>query len=156
MAPIHKLKRQRIRANRMDLTDMRELMEDGRIWMSMAIVIVPEGASSHFELISNPPDVLVDVETQPDQLDLTCRLASFGGGANAGIWAIPPPGSEVLVAIPEGIINFMPSIIATLSSGDLPDGVAPNVTVMRRLASRGRTNAESSSRVPMARLKGLW
>lgn len=130
MAPIHKLKRQRIRSNRMDLTDMRELMEDGRIWLTMGIVIVPEGASSHFELVSNPPDVLVDVETVPDQLDLTCRLASFGGGANLGIWAIPPVGSEVMVAVPDGIINFQPSIIATLSSGDLPDGVGPNVTVI--------------------------
>ena len=130
MARINKLKRQRIRSNRMDLTDMRELMEDGRIWFSLAIVIVPEGESSHFELTSGPPDVLVDVETVPDQLDLTCRLASFGGGANIGIWAIPPVGSEVLVAIPDGIINFQPSIIATLSSGDLPDGVAPNVTVI--------------------------
>lgn len=124
-----------MRAKKLDLTDLRHVLKDNRQWITLAVVVVPEGESSHFELVEDEGqvvDILVDVETVPDGADLTCRL---GGGAVAqGIYTVPSVGDEVVVAVPSGSIAFSPTIIALLSSGEVPNpsgqGPAPGRTLV--------------------------
>jgi hypothetical protein len=120
------MKRRRGGAKRLDLAPLKEILKDRRCWTCMGTVVVPEGESSHFEIITTDgqQDVLVDVETQPEGLDLTARLN------DAAIWRIPNVGDEVAIVIPAGELDFMPIIVATCASGTLPDGVAENVTVI--------------------------
>jgi len=127
MAEIRNMKRQRTRSKRLDLAPLKEILKDRRCWVCMGVVVVPDGESSHFELVDG--DVLVDVETQPDQEDMTCRLAGSGGN-DRGLWQIPNVGDEVMVVLPAGEREFMPTIIGVLSTGKTPNGVAANVTVI--------------------------
>lgn len=112
---------------RLDLTDVRSLVADRRIWCSVGKVIVPddhEGAQ-HFELVTGAggaiTDILVEVELQPSLQDVTCRMSGFAGGAGRGIWTVPAVGDEVLVMLPEGQIAFMPTIVGILSTRDIPN-----------------------------------
>lgn len=126
------LKRQRAGAKRLDLAPLREVLRDRRCWACLGVVTTPPGAASHYQILPGAGgglDVLVEVVTQPDGLDLTCRLGATGG-AGAGVWQIPREGDEVLVAIPAGAVDFMPAIVAVLASGEIPDGVAPGVIVV--------------------------
>ena len=133
MTRIRRMKRVRQGAKRPDMTGLRDILKDGRCWAAIGVVHVPDGEPSHYEIVtdaSGNADVLVEVDTQPDGKDLTCRLGSGFGGAGFGSWKIPNVGDEVAVLIPEGHPDFMPIIVGVLASGSLPDGVAPNVTVI--------------------------
>lgn len=101
---------------RLDLTDMRSLFADRRVWCVIGRVVVPPGEPSHFD--ADASDVHVEVQSQPRLQDLTCRLA-------AGVWTVPKVGEEVLVAIPEGEIDFMPVIMHVLSTGSVPTVQGP-------------------------------
>ena len=109
---VTKPKRGKRPVRRLDLTDIRAALRDGRQWTTLARVIVADGQSSHFELHTNRAgelvDILVDVETIPDRLDLTCSLTGGWGG-----WWIPEVGDEVIVVLPAGAIDFRPTIVAT-------------------------------------------
>jgi hypothetical protein len=120
------MKRKRGGSKRLDLAPLREILKDRRCWVCMGLVTVPDGESSHYEILTTPGrmDVLVEVETQPEGLDLTCRLN------DAAIYRIPNVGDEVAIVIPAGEFDFMPIIVTTMASGTVPDGVAPNVTVI--------------------------
>jgi hypothetical protein len=113
---------------RMDLSDLRALTADRRIWCSVGKVIVPDdhADASHYTLVTGAggavTDLLVEVELQPSLQDVTCRMSGFAGGAGRGIWTVPAVGDEVLVALPEGQIAFMPTIIAILATRDIPHG----------------------------------
>ena len=126
MGKINRMKRRRGGSKRLDLAPLKEIEKDRRCWTCMGTVVVPEGESSDFEIITTDgrQDVLVDVETQPEGLDITARLN------DAAIWRIPNVGDEVAIVIPAGELDFMPIIVATCASGTLPDGVAENVTVI--------------------------
>ena len=126
MARIGKKKRRRTGAKRLDLSDLRHVLKDRRCWVCMGVVTKPDGEASHYELITEDGamDVLVDVVTQPEEMDLTCRLAG------KDVWRIPNEGDEVVIVMPAGELAFMPIIVATLSTGDVPDGAAPGVTVI--------------------------
>lgn len=133
MAKMSRPKRRKVGAKRLDLSDFRAALRDRRVWTGVGVVYKPSGESQHYEIVSESGtnvDVLVDVLLKPNDLDITCRLGAPGGGPAAGLWAIPPEGSEVVVILPEGELDFMPVIVATLSTGEIPDGVAPNVTVI--------------------------
>lgn len=110
----------------MDLSAMREALADGKVWSALGIVTAVEGA--HYRL--DEDDVVVDVLTIPDEELVTCRLGAGFGGFGIGLWSIPPEGAEVAILVPLGEYNFSPVIVAVLSSGALPDGVAANVTII--------------------------
>ena len=122
MGTTKRLKKRRVGAHRLDLSDLKKALRDRRQWFVMATVIVPDGEAEHFELDvddgGNLVDILVHVETQPEQLELTCRL---GGMSSIGAITIPAVGDEVGVGIPSGRIDFMPSIVCLLSSNNLPN-----------------------------------
>ncbi len=101
---------------RLDLTDMRHLFRDGRVWSGLGVVIAPDGGP-HWRIEPNgsgdPFDITVEVEIMPSQVHVTARL-------RAGMWEVPDVGDEVAILIPAGEIDFQPIVIATLSSGSVP------------------------------------
>lgn len=112
---------------RPDLTAMREALLDGRVWTAMGIVVNGDDGN-YFEFYED--DVLVDVELMPNEEHIQARLGGVAGGPGMGIWGIPPLGTEVAILVPTGEYEFGASIVAVLSSGSLPDGIAPGVTVI--------------------------
>lgn len=102
---------------RVDLTDLREVLRDRRMWSAIGVVTKPDDAE-HFEEITGPSDVLVEVVLQPTLIPVTCRLPAV-------FWTVPDVGEEVAVLIPEGAPDFMPIIVAILSSNSLPSAQGP-------------------------------
>lgn len=103
-------------AKKLDLTDMKHAFRDTRLWCAIGVVSAPDDGGPHFEVLGD--DVHVEVVLQPSLTPVTCRLTG-------GTWRIPALGEEVIVAIPEGAIEFMPILIAPLSSGSVPTGQGP-------------------------------
>lgn len=108
-------------SKRLDLTDMRALMRDQRTWCSIGRVFVPPGEASHYTI--DDGDIIVEVVLQPSLHDVTCRLAG-------GMWIVPAVDEEVVVVLPEGEMTFMPTIIAILSTGNVPSAQQPTPTRM--------------------------
>lgn len=108
-------------SKRLDLTDLRSLVRDTRTWCSIGRVFVPPGAASHYTIEDG--DIIVEVVLQPSLHDVTCRLAG-------GMWIVPAVDEEVVVALPEGEMTFMPTIIAVLSTGNVPSAQQPTPTRM--------------------------
>lgn len=120
--------RPRQASKRLDLTGIKKALRDRRCWTCFGLVVSGE-ESSHFEIDENA-DVLVEVEVQPSLERLTCRLGSIAGGPGRGVWAIPPVGTEVAVIVPDGQLDFMPLIVATLSTGEVPADLDETTLVM--------------------------
>lgn len=127
MIPGRKIKKQNRSTKRLDLTSIKEALRDERCWACLAVVQAHD-SGQYFEIIED--DVLVQVVTMPDQNKILARLGAPGSGSNSGVWSIPKSGSEVIVVVPSGRLEFQPVIVACYSSGGLPDGVAENVTVI--------------------------
>lgn len=123
-----KSKRQRFRSKRLDLTAMREVLQDQRVWARMGVVSAAEDGEHY--LIDENADVLLEVSLMPDEDLTTCRLGSLAGGPGRGVWAIPPVGTEVAVLVPDGQLDFMPIVIATLASGEVTSDLDETVIVM--------------------------
>jgi len=128
MTILRKPKRRRHATKRLNLEPLARALQSAggpaKLWVGLGVVALPEGESSHWELVEEDGqvvDILVDVELMPNALDVTCRLGNAGGGAGRGIWAIPAVGDEVIVAMPAGELAFAPSIVAVLSSGNVPN-----------------------------------
>lgn len=116
---ITKPKRGRRAAKRLDLTDMREVFRDRRLWAAIGVVVAPSDGAGHFEQTDEPADVLVEVVLQPSLIPVTCRLP-------AAFFCVPDVGEEVAVLIPEGAVDFMPTIVCLLSSNKLPSAQGPD------------------------------
>jgi hypothetical protein len=118
---------------RLDLTDLKACLKDGRRWCAMAIVTKAKGQASHYELHQEDgiiTDVMVDVITMPDGLDLTCRLSACAGGPGAGLWRVPDVDEEVVVMLPDGQIDFMPIIVGVLPARSVPARVSHERTIL--------------------------
>lgn len=123
---ITKPKRGRRASKRLDLTDMRELFRDRRVWGAIGVVVKPN-AAEHYQAVTAPADVIVEVTLQPSLTPVSCRVG-------AGLWIIPEEGEEVAVLLPEGAVDFMPTIVAILSSDNVPtaQGPTPGRIVLHR------------------------
>ena len=153
MASVRGLRRRNTRSKKFDASNLRRAMLDRRVWVAYGVVIDPEDGNLHYDL--DGEDLLIEVETSPDQLDVTARLGSPFGGPNLGMWAIPPIGAEVMVVMPAGAEDFMPTIVAVLSTGDLPAGVAENVTVLANTKVLVHDGAGGAAPLPtLAEFKG--
>lgn len=108
-----------------DLSSLKEAMADNRVWAAVGVVRARDGGNSHFEIVTDDEeeDVLIDVDLGPDGTPGWCRLGSHAGRAGGGVWRIPPPDTEVIVVMTSGDPRDMPAIVATLSSGTLPQNV---------------------------------
>lgn len=127
-----KTKRGRVGAKRIDLSDLRHVLRDGRQWAEIGLVVAPTDGSPYWRIETDDDgtevDILVELVLQPSQLQVTARLAS-------GIWTVPALGEECAVLIPAGRVDFMPIIVAILSSNAVPgggQGPAPNTIVIAR------------------------
>lgn len=121
MTRITKPLRGRAPVKRMDLSDMRSLFADRRVWAGIGIVYAPEG-EEHWQIVQNDSgdsvDILVEVVLQPSEEEITCRLP-------AGVWDVPDEGDEVGVIIPDGATDFMPLIVCRLSTNSVPTTQGP-------------------------------
>lgn len=128
MSIIRRTKRPKRANRRLDLSAMREVLRDQRVWCGLGLVV--KDGDSHWRF--DEDDVLVEVELQPSEERMTCRLGSVAGGSAHGVWAVPPEGTEVAVLIPDGEFEAEPIIVATLSSGALPasEGVGEDRTII--------------------------
>lgn len=113
---------------RPDMSALREAMRDRRVWCSLGKVLPSDDGGSHYSIDGG--EILVDVEIQPSLEEVSAIVGSAAGGNGAGVWAIPPVGAEVIVAIPEGEVEFQPTIVSVLSSGTAADGLAENTIVI--------------------------
>jgi hypothetical protein len=100
-----------------DLMFMVQRLINSQPWSHVGRVIAPQGEGSHWER-DGANRVLVEVETLPEQVHLTCRLDSHGG-----IWSVPTVGTLVGVIIPDGKPDHMPIIAAILGGNASPDRV---------------------------------
>ncbi|MCP3669516.1 MAG: hypothetical protein GY814_03595 [Gammaproteobacteria bacterium] len=112
---------------RPDLSGLKEAMKDGRAWCRLGIVLADDGEKPHFETVGG--EVLVDVELQPSEEEITCVVSSPVGGSGVGVYAVPPVGSEVIVAIPDGEIVFQPTIVGVMAA-EGPDGLDDTTLVI--------------------------
>lgn len=135
-----KIKRRRAGAKKLDLSSLKHALRDGRVWNKLAVVIQPEDGSDHYELETVGGvvvDIYIEVETIPNRVPLFCRMSGFAGGAGAGIWTIPAVDDEVIVAVPDGEIDFMPAVIAVLSSRNIPNPTGEGPAVNRTIIING-------------------
>jgi len=111
-------KRVRPSAKRLDLTDVREALKDGRVSPALGVVWQPPDQPSHFDLEPDQggtsTDVLVHVQKMPNEEPLLCYLAC------GGLWRIPPVGSVVALIIPDGELDAGAVIVGVLASGAPP------------------------------------
>lgn len=106
---------------RLDLTDMREVFRDRRVWSGLGVVTKEQGQSQHWEVVQtdgDSVDILVDVVLHPSETPIRCRLP-------AGVWDVPDEGDEVGVILPEGALDFMPVIVCRLSTNSVPTAQGP-------------------------------
>lgn len=95
-----------------DFSDLLSIVDRGllrtRVWVSLAKVIKPDEGTPHWsvEVVNGSRQTFVELETMPDRMDITARLPAIGG-----LSFVPPVGSEVLVLMPSGKIDFIPFVI---------------------------------------------
>ena len=94
----------------------------------LGVVQAAEDGGLHFALDEGV--MVVEVEFQPSGVQVTTVVGTVAGSFGAGVWAVPPVGSEVMVMIPDGDLDFQPTVVALTSSGSLPDGIAINTIVV--------------------------
>ena len=121
MSRVTALHRRSVGAKKLDLTDLRHLIRqivESYGWDYLGRVFAPAGTGSHWEK-DEKGRVLVEVETLPEQMDLTCRLGSYGG-----MWMVPPVGALVGVIVPSGKPDHMPIIVGILDGNNAPERVS--------------------------------
>jgi len=92
----------------------------GRASCTIGIVGARAQGDSHFEQADGR--VRVDVQIQSGE-HVWARLGGVSGGRGVGIYSIPLAGSEVLVALPDGAVDGEAVVLATLDTGEVPDGL---------------------------------
>lgn len=130
---ITKPKRSGRGAKRMDPQALRELLKDSRLHCIRAKVWKPPGETTHWAAEKDSGGntfILVHVLTIPHAIDLTCRLGSQVAGGGQGLWRIPDIGTEVAVENPDGALEFEPTIIGVMDSGNPPSRVGTNRTIL--------------------------
>ena len=121
-------KKTRKAVRRPDLSALKEAIMDKRAWCALGKVIEDDAGGAHFEIIEG--EVIVDVELQPSLEIVSPVVSSPMGGNGSGIFSVPPVGSEVIVAIPEGEMFFHPTIVGVLTSGTSASGLSDSTIVI--------------------------
>lgn len=108
------------------LEQLRELVRGHGAWCVVGVVTDRNG-QGHFEIEDG--DVRVDVLLQSGE-HVWARLGGIAGGSGVGIYSIPDPGAECLVALPDGRKDGEALLVGFLSTGKLPDGLDGSGTVI--------------------------
>lgn len=132
MSSIKKSRRRLKPTKRLDMSDLYRTLEEAgftRGFLScLGIVQAADDGGPHFDL--DGEDLLVEVELMPSRVKLTTRVGTVAGGGGGGVWKVPPIGAEVLVAIPDGDLDFQPTIASWYSSGNLPSDIGESTLVV--------------------------
>lgn len=125
-------KRGRKTAIRMDVSDLKCVLRDERVWAGRGKVFKPEDAASHVEVdtANGKRRVLVHVEMLPSGQDLTCKLATCTSGPGLGLWFVPKVGTVVRVELADGAIDGCPAIVAVEDTGGFPDRAGTDRVVL--------------------------
>jgi hypothetical protein len=116
---------------RPDLSNLKHVLRDERVWCFRGKVFAPDGQSHWFiDTDGGERRVYVHVQAIPSGLDVTCKLATCAGGAGTGLWFIPRAGTNVLVDVSDGAIDGFPAIVAVEDSGGFPDRAGDTRVVM--------------------------
>jgi type VI secretion system (T6SS) baseplate-like injector VgrG len=95
-----------------------------------ATVALHEGETEHWA-VNEDGDLQVTVKSHTFGSPITAVLGALVGGNGKGVWTIPPIGTEVLVAFPDGDFEGDAVLCAVLSTGSVPDGLTDgNVIVV--------------------------
>jgi hypothetical protein len=141
-------------SKRIDTAGLEALVRDGRAWVKLGKVFAPDGGK-HWQVKGGK--ILIEVETMPDGVDLTCRLTTWGSGGGFGGWAIPRVGTIVAVVVPDGEIEFHPLIVGVLDCNAAQQGVGEDFTIIaddRPVATRAPKVLLGDTNVFEAFIKG--
>lgn len=118
-------------AKRMDVSNLKHVLRDERIWCFRGRVFAPDGGS-HWRVDTSGGGrrVLVEVESLTTGLHVTCKLSTCAGGSGTGLWFIPKAGTIVLVDISDGAIEGFPAIVGVEDSGGFPERAGDTRVVM--------------------------
>lgn len=131
-------------SKRLDLGPLRAATRDGRVWCQLGVVISPDGGD-YWEIATDDSGnkmVMVEVQTMPEGLDLTCRLAT------KPCWYIPDVGSIVVVAVPSGEVDHIPAIVGILDGGAADTDIAASRTLLA-------TSVDLVLKAPTVKLGGV-
>lgn len=118
-------------SKQIDVSALRALLRDERMWAGVGIVTKPDDSNQHYEIDSDRDDVLVCCKASPSGVEVWARLGGIGGGAaNLGVWRIPPVGAEVVLLFQEGYVEGDVFIVGTLSTGSVPSDVDADALVI--------------------------
>jgi len=130
--------------------------DDGQVHTMAARVEAWDGEPSHFE-VNEEGDVIVHCKLHNGGTPVKANLGPLCAARGAGVWIIPDPGTEVLLASDHGKIEAELYLIAMHPTGNVPNGVAPgkvlvvgdvvevrsfNGTVTQRLANETYRSSE--------------
>lgn len=104
-------------------------MSEDMIPSVKATVALHEGETSHWE-VNADGDLQVSVVTHGHGAPITALLGALVGGNGKGVWVIPPIGTEVLVAFPDGDYEGDAVLVAVLSTGSVPAGLVDGNVVI--------------------------
>lgn len=133
MSKVMRNKRKRRKpTKRFDMSEMIKALEDAGFvrgfFSCLGVVKAAQDGGQHFDL--DEEDLTVEVELMPSRMQISARVGTVAGGSGCGIWKVPPVGAEVLVAVPDGDMDFQPTIASWYSSGQLPEDIGEDVIVI--------------------------
>lgn len=129
MSDISTPKRGRRASQVFDPSDWRKLFADQRQWVVLARVDTHDGEVEHFFADVDQlgqRSIFVDVVSIPGEIEMTCRLLGEGG-----IWRIPRIGALVYVALPDGIVDFVPAIVGVAGNPTDTSGLSETTAVIQ-------------------------
>lgn len=122
---IRKMSRRLPGAKRLDVDAIRDAVLSGADVpnnIKIGVVKAADPGSPYYTISDD--GLLIDVELQPSGEEVTALMCVAGGNEGNGVWEIPDEGVEVVVLLPDGALDFRPTIIPT-SSGKVPERLAP-------------------------------
>lgn len=132
----------------MSMADLKELLRDDRAWVVSARVEAHDGEDQHFE-INEEGDIIVQVKTVNHEVPIRANLDSFAGGSDgSGVWHIPDPGTEVLVAFDLGEFEGEAYIVGRTSGGRAPTSLVSGQVLVLGNSVQIRTPTGTAIELP--------
>ena len=94
-----------------------------------ATVAPHENSGSHWS-VNADGDLEVTVLTHSHAVPITALLGALVGGSGKGVWMVPPLGTEVLVAFPDGDYEGDAVIVGVMPTGSVPSGLTDGKVVI--------------------------